>query len=29
MKKTIGMKNMLEKKKFIAGMKIQFFLTGG
>ena len=29
MKKTIGMKNMLEKKKFIAGMKIQFCATGG
>ena len=29
MKKTIGMTNMLEKKKFIAGMIIQFCSTGG
>ena len=29
MKKTIGMTNILEKKKFIAGMKVQFCLTGG
>ena len=29
MKKTIEMTNILEKKKFIAGMKVQFCSTGG